>query len=322
MKEIGGFIEWPYYDRPMLHEEAIALNSGRNCLNYIIIARKNIKRIHIPYFLCGSVKSACKTYGVETIYYHVDNSFMPVDLDLGADDWLYLVNYYGQLTNETIEKLWNNYPNLIVDNAHAYYQKPIPHLDTLYTCRKFLGVPDGAFLYTDSIFNKELKTAESFQNIGHLVGRFERTASEFYANYRESEKYIASQPLMRMSKLTANILHSIDYECAKSKRTKNYMYLNDALSEYNLINVQNIEGAYAYPLYVRNGNGLRKHLIENKIYIPVLWPNVLEEMESRDLEYMLASNILPLPVDERYGPAEMNCIIQAVLDFGAREGLN
>lgn len=31
---------------------------------------------------------------------------------------------------------------------------PVENVDTLYICRKFFGVADGAFLYTDSFSNE------------------------------------------------------------------------------------------------------------------------------------------------------------------------
>ena len=36
-----------------------------------------------------------------------------------------------------------------------FYAKPIHGNDTFYTCRKFFGVPDGAYLYTDKLLDEE-----------------------------------------------------------------------------------------------------------------------------------------------------------------------
>lgn len=49
MKEIGGYIEMEHYNLPMLHDRAIALNCGRNCLAYLIRA-KEIKK-----FCCQNI---------------------------------------------------------------------------------------------------------------------------------------------------------------------------------------------------------------------------------------------------------------------------
>ena len=36
MREIGGYIEFEYYNRPMLHGDGIKLNCGRNALSYFV----------------------------------------------------------------------------------------------------------------------------------------------------------------------------------------------------------------------------------------------------------------------------------------------
>ena len=72
------------------------------------------------------------------------------------------------------------------------------------------------------------------------------------------------------------------------------------------------EGAFAYPLYIENGVEIRKRLIKRNIYIPTLWPNVLENMSTESLEYAWASNILPLPCDQRYTVEDMKYIIKCL----------
>lgn len=44
------------------------------------------------------------------------------------DGWLYAVNFYGQLSNDYLTSLGDK---IIVDNAQAYFQEPIPGVDTL-----------------------------------------------------------------------------------------------------------------------------------------------------------------------------------------------
>ena len=88
MKEIGGYIELDTYYLPMLHEEAIALNCGRNCLAYLFRSRK-IKKIKVPYFICNSIFDVCERENVEKIFYHIGMDFKPsADLKLLDDEWL------------------------------------------------------------------------------------------------------------------------------------------------------------------------------------------------------------------------------------------
>ena len=179
MKEIGGYLELDRYMLPMLHERDIALNSGRNCLAYIV-RKRNIKTIYIPKFLCASVANVCRREKVKVKYYSIDKDFLPLDIIQAEDEWVYIVNYYGQLCNTVLSGLKQKYQNLIIDNVQAYFQEPIEGIDTIYTCRKFFGVSDGAFLSTNLENDSTLEDDESFDRMKFVLGRFERTASEFF----------------------------------------------------------------------------------------------------------------------------------------------
>ena len=311
MKEIGGYIEFEKYDGSLLHKEAIALNCGRNCLGYLIRARK-IKKILLPYFLCDSVSSICRRENVEIRYYSIDISFKPLNIELNDDEWLYIVNYYGQLDNSHIKKMSNKYHRIIVDNAQAYFQMPTKNIDTIYTCRKFFGVSDGAFLYTDAFLNQDIETDYSFDRMRFLLGRFEKTASEFYSDYTENNHMFEKEPIKTMSGLTKNLLKGVDYRNVKNLRTQNFRTLHNAFKDINKLDLKIPDGAFMYPLYIENGSDVRKKLQQKKIYIPTLWPDVFKYVSDSNLEYDMAKNILPLPCDQRYSKADMEYIITEI----------
>ena len=52
-----------------------------------------------------------------------------------------------------------------------------------------------------------------------------------------------------------------------------------------------------------------------KIYIPTLWPNVLNGDIKDSIEFRLADNILPLPCDQRYVDTDIFEIIQEVCKY-------
>ena len=103
----------------------------------------------MPIFMCDSCDGVLKDNSVSVRYYSIGLDFKPVDTVLAEDEWLYVVNFYGQLSKEYILKLKEQYERVIVDNAQAYFDEPIEGVPTLYTCRKFFGVADGAILYSD-----------------------------------------------------------------------------------------------------------------------------------------------------------------------------
>lgn len=312
MKEYGGYIEFESYHGNMLHEGAISLNCGRNALAYLCEVKK-IKKIYLPHFLCASVPNLCDKIGVEYNYYSINKNFEPTyDKELGNDEWIYIVNFYGQLDNSYLSAWKQKYDRIIVDNAQSYFQMPVEGIDTLYTCRKYFGVTDGAFLYTDMKLNRELPNDESFERMHFLLGRFERSANEFYSEYVVNNKLFAIEPVKRMSSLTENLLHGIDYEGIAQKRQDNFDYLAVQFSDLNELRLKSIYGAFMYPLLVQNGATVRNKLQKEKIYIPTLWPNVMEECPSDSLEYHYATDILPIPVDQRYGIEDMKYLVGVI----------
>lgn len=311
MKEIGGFLELELNHGSEFHEHGIALNSGRNGLRYLIRGRI-IKRIWLPKLLCSAISDTCKEENVEILYYSIDKQLRPVLSQSLEGDWLYLINYYGQYSVEEIRHLGQIYQNIIVDNVQAFYTKPIDGLDTIYTCRKFFGVPDGGYLYTDCTLSEILQKDESYDRLTFLAGRLERSANEFYSAYRENEQRIDELPLRRMSMVTQNLLRGIDYEQIKKDRERNFSYLQERLRSINQLKLYLPDGPYMYPLLVKGGAKIRKKLQEKKIYIPTLWPNVLQECPVNSLEYQYATDILPIPVDQRYSVRDMETIVDEI----------
>ena len=315
MKEIGGYIVFEHFHGDMLYEEALRLNCGRNALAYLIMARK-IRKLAIPYFICDSVVETAEKYNAKVRFYHIGMDLRPHALpELDEDEWLYLVNYYGQIGADEVRQLKDRYHRIIVDNSQAYFSPPAGQVDTLYSCRKFFGVTDGAVLFTDAVLHEELETDQSYLRYGFLMGRFERSASEFYPQYVSNNRFFANEPVKRMSLLTDNLMHGIDYSFIRNQRTENFNYLKKRLEGLNRLRLTSPDGAFAYPLLLDNAAEVRKCLIDSRIYIPVLWPDVAERTEQADTDRMLALNILPIPCDQRYTAQDMEYICGKILQL-------
>lgn len=313
MREIGGYIEYEYSRGKMLHDDAILLNCGRRALSYLIRSRE-IRKVWIPKFTCDSVVEPFRKENVDVCFYSMGIGFQPEMENIPGDEWLVLINYYGQISNEQIIEIHNKHPKLIVDNTQAYYQMPVPDIDTVYTCRKFFGVADGAVLYTNRALKEEFEKDESFERMTYIMGRFERTASEFYGLYDKNNSFFDSEPIKQMSRLTHNILCGIDYGFVCKTRTANFRYLDEKLRDINKLKLSVPDGAFMYPLYIDHGADIRSRLIAKHIYIPILWPDVYTFCGEKDLEYNMAKNILPLPVDQRYGIGDMEYIVSNVME--------
>jgi len=311
-KEIGGYFGLEQLVGREYYPGLKKLNSARNALLYLLKAR-NIKKLYIPYFLCDTVSALCDRYGYAYEYYFIDKDLQPAfDKKLSADEWLYVVNYYGQICNEAVQKLKEKYGNIIFDNVQAFFQRPVPGVDTIYSCRKFFGVPDGAYLATDAQLSEALPLDRSKDRMKHILGRYEETGAQYYSDFQENDESFYTLELREMSLLTRNILGAIDYEAVRRKRNQNYETLA-ALDGQNRLQLKKPDGPYCYPFYCENGMQVRKALAAQKIYVPTLWPNVLE-MDA-PFERELAANILPLPCDQRYDTEDMQRILNALKQY-------
>ena len=314
MKEIGGYFGLEEFSGKEYYPDLIAVNNARNALLYLLKAR-GIRKLYIPYFLCNSVSGVCEREGYAYEYYGIGEDFTPIfDKKLDEGEYLYVVNYYGQICDETVKELERKHKRIILDNVQAFFHKPMPGIDTVYSCRKFFGVPDGGYVSTDARIDGELATDVSMDRMKHVLGRYEgECANDYYSDFKANDRSFIDLELKSMSSLTHNILRAIDYSAVKSKREENFKILHSALGEKNKLNIRIPTGPYAYPFYCENGMEIKRQLAQKKIFVATLWPNVLNMTDSLEKDY--AENILPLPCDQRYSAEDMEFIIKTVSEL-------
>ncbi len=313
MREIGGYFELEQLAGRPYYAGLAALNSARSALLFILRARQ-AEKLWLPYFLCSSVEEMCRKEGFAVGFYHIGPDFLPIFREdaLNAREYLYAVNYYGQVGPDKAAALQTRYGRLIFDNVQAFFQHPLPGMDTVYSCRKFFGVPDGGYAATDAPTSELPERDLSMGRMRHLLGRYEGAqAWDYYADFKASDRSFAGTGLRAMSALSENLLCAVDYETVRRRRNENYAVLKALLGEKNPLKLTAPDGAYAYPFYCRNGMAVKKRLAEKKIFVATLWPNVLENGDGLEKDY--AENILPLPCDQRYGREDMERIAAELL---------
>jgi hypothetical protein len=308
-KAIGGYFELELRQGEHYHKNAIMLNTARNCLEYILKAKEYAK-IYIPYYTCEVVLEPIKKHNIEFEFYSINENLEPVRIYLLKVNEAFLYTNYFGLKQNTVKKLAETYGNqLIVDNSQAFFAERLNEIDTFYSARKFFGVADGAYLYTDSILNEDFQQDFSCQRMSHLFKRIDLGADDGYDDFRQNDRVLSEQPIMRMSNLTEGILKSIDYEFVKQKRQANYKILDEKLSNNRQINFKLDDNIpMVYPLLCENGKTVKGDLIKNRVYVPTYWVNV-KEWTSNIWENNLVDNLVCLPIDQRYGEKEIKEII-------------
>ena len=320
MQPIGGYFSLETNDGWGYHNDAIRLNSGRYALEYIFKVRK-YRKIYLPYYICDSVLQPIKCHNIEYEFYHINENLEPADnLYPKENEVVLYVNYFG-LKNNYATTFCYVHRNTILDQTQAFYcgkgnkyDNEQFHCDTFYSCRKYFGVPDGAYLYTNCLLDEELPLDESYERMTFLTKRIDRSPQEAYEDFKVNDELLSTVGLRRMSRLTESIMQGIDFSAKANRRIHNFHYLDKKLRETNRFKWAMNYGTVpmVYPYYIEDGERLRQHLIDNQIFCARYWPNVLDWCKPEDFEYQLTKNLVCIPLDQRYGEKEMEYIVKQI----------
>jgi len=299
-----------------LHDDAILLNTARNCFEYILRANK-VAHVYMPKYTCDVMLEPLQKLNIPYTFYSIDEVLEIVSqIELKDDEYIVYTNYFG-VKDEYSRQLSKVYGRrLILDCSQAYYFEPLRIGHTIYSPRKFFGLPDGGCLYTDRTISEELPIDNSDDRMSHLFKRNEEGAEAGYADFQKNDASLIGQPIKQMSPTTKELLSSIDFDQVRQKRVKNFHQLHVALKLRNdtKLDIGSVACPMIYAFKTKN-KSLRHTLIDQKIFVATYWPNVFEWCSPEENDYQLAEDIIPLPIDQRYGEVEMQRIIQVVQEY-------
>ena len=321
---IGGYFELELDVGVELHGGALSLNSGRNCFRYALQRHKPSK-IYLPYYICDSIVDVAKSSGITLEFYALNKNMEVSQLVKPQQNELLLyVNYFGLKTNYA-DKLADLFDcSVVIDNSQAFFAEPNNHVHTIYSARKFFGVPDGGYLYTDLLPDvDEIPEDTAVDRCCHLLGRIEAGSQAYYSAYRNAESALRGRPIRKMSRISKRILASLDYESIALKRERNFLFLHTHLAPVNTYPIvidASFKGPMIYPLLIRDGSSLKQKLIEEEIYVATYWPEVKLRNNAPSLECSLVDDLVPLPIDQRYTLSDMQRIVAVIENWLAQRG--
>lgn len=312
---IGGYFELetrmegaPYYT------DALELNSARNAFEYVLRTKKP-KRVYMPKFTCDVMLEPLQKTKTEYRFYELNDQLeIASEPTLGKDELLLYTNYFGIKDAYATVLARRLRDQLVVDCSQAFYCARASEEHVLYSPRKFVGVADGAYLITDKKLAGELPTDTSYQRMSHLLKRADLGAEAGYEDFKENDDALIGAPIKHMSRLTKKILASLDYQAIKKRRLDNFRVLHEVLKDKNELSVaMTFAVPMVYPFKTNRATELKQKLIARKIFVPTYWPNVFEWCQEGEVEYQLARDIIPLPVDQRYTEKDMRRILEVLL---------
>lgn len=317
MKEYGGYFgielasgkEYYQYDNRCMQRYNLARSA-------IIAAAHdgNYRKIWLPIYTCESIKGALTKLGISYAEYHIDKQFQPVDASVAENEILLWTNYFGVFEMQWVrEHILNVYSNVVLDNTQAFFAEPQLDFYNVYSCKKFFGVPDGAYLIHKNLKFQQPVEFKAMPSAAFLLKTIENGTNETYEEYQLHEKRLEKALLGGMSKLSLKILSSVRYDEVAMKRKRNYEYVDQCLREYNELHFT-LDGQQVpmiYPLLIKSEK-LRDYLVEHNVYVSQWWKWLIEYPMSNEFERYLSRYLLPLPIDQRYELDDLSEMVEIV----------
>lgn len=323
ISEMGGYfgLELPDYGEPF--SDAMKFQSARSALRFIL-EKSDIEKLYLPSLICDSIVNAVRDAGIEMKFYNINKEFLP-DVDSRDIDFqctFLLVNYFGlrteALNNYVFEKAKLNF---IIDNSQALMSEPGKEFATIYSPRKFMGLPDGGHLYSssekiNSCYLDLIQDDSSLKRIQHLLKRLSHGPRAGYQEFLLAEASLSETFPKKMSALTSRIMRSVDLGKVSTIRRNNFDILNQTFAPLNILSwsMGDADVPLCYPLLLgQSVISIREDLAEKGIFCPTYWPEAVGRCQPGSTEEQLINNMLNLPCDQRYSEAGMNHMIEAVL---------
>ena len=311
-KEFGGYFEISIDEKHPYHKNAVKLNTGRNCFEYILLTNKT-KRVFIPYYTCEVMLEPLERNNIEYEFYSLNEDLSPViPNQINSGEAFLYTNHFG-VKEKLVRELSTKLDNLIIDSTMAFYAKPVQNVPSFNSVRKFFGVPDGAYLFTDKKLETEPEDSYSHDKMLHLFKRIEVGANEAYGDFLANDHALYNQPVRKMSEISKLIMAGVDQLKYKFIRERNFLFLHHTLEKYNelQIDISDLNGPMFYP-FLFDAETLRSKLIQNKIYVPRLWKNALKTAKEQSFEHYLTDKLFALPIDQRYSLDDMQFILNTI----------
>ncbi len=282
-----------------LHNKAFKYQSARAAL-YAYLCAEKIKILYLPNYICDSIIPAIKSLNIDIRIYPISKELLPINMRKNlkeSDSRVLIVNYFGLLSKQ-IKKLITEEPSwFIIDNSQALFCEHIEGTTSIYSPRKFLGIPDGGFLRTSVNINMPEGFFDASKNIGHLLLRAAGDTQTGYGQFLQAEQALECFIPKKTSIISTYLIKCADIKAIKKMRRRNYELLVQRFKSLNQLRLSLDEQVpLCYPLKLAfKVDYICKALIEDAIFLPRYW----QSQFSGEIGQCMFENTLFLPIDER-----------------------
>jgi dTDP-4-amino-4,6-dideoxygalactose transaminase len=283
-------------------------------------------RVWLPAYICEELVKVVP--GEKLAFYPVGEKLMPVTGILESStrpgDIVLGVNYFGRPPHLAFLEFVERRQDLVfVEDCAQSIDTGMPPWGhwRLFSPRKLMGVPDGGLLLASSTHPLTVPPSSPMFDMSTFeasIRRFEdegetQNAAWHAANQmRESAESVSNR---RMSRLSGALLHLLDPTPIIARRRANFAALQERLTRLSFLN----DGSPAYvpfgfPIRLARGkrDGIISELASTGIFVARHWNKLPSPAQIFQNEHRLASELMTLPCDQRYGPDDIARIAAAV----------
>ena len=323
------------------------LSTGRSAISLVIQTietyNPGLKKVAVlPSFTCDTVFEPFLNAGYEVCFYPINNDLTTnsneiLRIALERDASIILFHrYFGfdSLDSQICrmcEVLRAEGKYSIEDCTQCLYSN-IPRADADFSVgsiRKWTGTPDGGFAVCrggeirrkPSCRDEALEQAKIKAFYAKYRYLFEKDGNkdEILIMFREAEDILEHQNrLYAISEMSAKVQSNLDRMHLVQNRQDNYRFLEETLAGI-VEPVFSLESGLEVPLYfpilVKERALLQKHLIDNNIYAPIVWPRSERLPKQCDGAENAYQHLLCIPIDQRYDKEDMKRVVNVIKEF-------
>lgn len=304
MREYGGCLPAEIFltDDPTVcfDRRSVKLNSGRAAI-YFAAVHAGSRTVYLPYYTCPTVKFFLESRGLSIREYSIGPDFLPSVPPLEEEETLVWTDYYGCMRLEGIREAVVRYGGkLILDHCQGLFREPLEGVYNIYSLRKFIGVSSGAVLWHSGFSGEPPQLPPTQERDAFLEKARWEGSNAAYPLYLENDAHFRTE-YGAMPESVEKIVCRTDFATIQARRQENFRTAHERLGPLNALERVDFSGraAYMYP-YLSNRPGLRKYLLERRVFCPTWWRRVLVLEETTAFEKDLVRRLVPIPIDQRY----------------------
>ena len=298
---------------------------------WLLVELLSPKTVWMPSFVCKVMIEAVDKAGVPVCHFELD-----YDMRMHSTDWIHEVqandlviflDYMGYPSHSDCTKQLREKKAWILDDASQAWpsntQSNIADF-TLYSPRKFLGLPDGAVLCFHN--NSDLMTDVNLE----LPPQDWIMKSLAVVQWRRDfDRWNATNPWQELFKTVNDtfplgpyqmsafshmmMTYGINFQHIANRRNANYVILNKLLHDIALFPNAPLDMVpLGFPIRVNNRQDLQDHLLNHNVTSGAAW-NLQGVIPNRYKEsHRLSKDIITLPCDQRYNEDDMVYVAETI----------